>query len=373
MNLFVIDTPLQLLNTVEAMAVFPDDDCAIAILLWPHWSCQVFDAIIRDNSLGKVAYFPMRVRKQRNEATTFLGRISDRLHEYASELSQLFFLRRFGRFLSRYSRVRRLFVGNYRNDYMKHVANRVSHRELILLDDGTDTLRVVNERNFPPEVPAAAKAGYMRRLKNAFRTRFLDWDVRQARVVTYFTSYEIEPAGKDSVVRNEYAQLSGRLLSRELSDEVYFLGQPLVADGYLADLEFTAYLDQIRGAFPGKQLYYVPHPRERAADYQGQVTALGFEIRSFSGPVEIALCSAACVPSVVASFFCSALENCSFLFPRQIEIHAFEIPSGDLLCCHRLVADTYAHFRENRPETIRVTPLKTAASRKGGAVVARPG
>lgn len=361
MHLFVVDTPLQLLNVIEARAAFPVDSCTVVILMWPHWSRQPFELILRDNTLDDVRFFTMRERAVRKPAHGLSGRITDRLREYRTELMQLAFRKKFDSYMGRFTDVDQLFVGNYRNDYMKHVANIVPHRRLILLDDGTDTLHAAQERQAHTVRGDQPPTGLIRRLKDHYLRKRIDWDCRQAPAVTFFSSYEIECSGADNHVRNRYARLQARLRTSESSDEVYFLGQPLVADGYLDKQTYTSYLAGIRKHFADRELYYIPHPRELEQDYAELARQLDFEVLGFNVPIEVALCSADRTPAVIASLFCSALENLSFLFPDRVAIVAFEISSDDLLGGHELVAGSYRHFRKNRRNSISVIPLTQAS------------
>ena len=122
--------------------------------------------------------------------------------------------------------VENLVIGNYLSGYMRHFANRLRPRHLYLVDDGTDTPRVARLRT-EQEVPVdEGQLSCFRKFKNIIRASFIDWDMRQANSVTFFTSYNLGLKPEDRLVRNEYVFFRSMLKQSALRNEVYFLDSP---------------------------------------------------------------------------------------------------------------------------------------------------
>lgn len=358
MNLFVVDTPLQLLNAIEGREAFDAHECTLVILLWPHWRKRYFEDILRERPFPNIKYFPMPALDRVRRSSGPLQKWSSRVREVLATFKQFIFKRRFERLLQTSSPIHRLFIGNYRNDYMKHVTNVVAHQELVFLDDGTDALQVAELRLASNSCAREPDRGVIGGLREHLRNRYIEWDTTPADRATFFTSYSFPVSATDSVVQNDYGDLKKRLTAIERTGEILFLGQPLVADGYISSRTFSVLLGEIREYFAGRSLVYVPHPREEESDFSAEAVAQGYRIQRFEAPIEVALCSSARLPATICSFFCSALETCACLFQPDLEILAFEIAEDDLLHGRTEAHKAYEHFRTARAESVHVVALR---------------
>jgi hypothetical protein len=141
MNLIVIETPLELVNAIEARDRF-QLSAAHLLILTGAFSRDAFAPLIKPGVWATVSYFRF---PDVHRLPLSLG-----LGEALATARQLVLRARFDRALRRYGRVDRIFLGNYlevHKHYMRHVHHVVPHSEVVLLDDGLHTLV---ERSQPP-------------------------------------------------------------------------------------------------------------------------------------------------------------------------------------------------------------------------------
>lgn len=352
MNLFMLSAPYQLHSALEAIHHFGFEDNHLRIVDTGHFSRAQFEAVIDRRTWASVEYCDFRYRLV---DVDFGARRPAGVREHMLEAYLVF-----DRFLSRHraNRIARSFgplkaliLGNYRlgyDEHMRHLARRFKYDELLLLDVGTDTLKICRERQGERlGAPAAVecRTGVLGKLKHWIKESFLDWDVRGVPSLTFFTAYDIEPAGADRVVRNEYAY-SRETLNRAVdTDKVLFVGQPLADQAYVSMETFASAFRHVRGYFSGQKLVYVAHPRESETQLKA-IEDAGVEVQRFSVPFEFAIAFGGERPKCIASFFSSALENCATIFGSSVAVRAFRLPDAVLFKEKAEVAAVYRHFEE---------------------------
>lgn len=358
MDLFVLDTPLQLLNALEARHYFGGQPSALVLLHWPAWPVSAFECLLNEMTWQSTTWVPMNAQRSTQKYWLIGSQTSDRLNEYRWIYQQYRRRNRIDRVLARFGRISRLVVGNLYNDYMSHVSSHVPHDELIAIDDGTDTLRVAMRRhNAATSLEQTTPLGPIQALKHFIQNRWVFWDGRQPNAITFFTAYDIAVGSKDRLIVNDYRWLRERVVSRAGNDYVYFLGQPLIEDGYLEEITYLEYLRKVVRYYGDNQVVYIPHKRESNRSLILIDQELGLAIQRFSRPIEVELAIGGELPKELASFFCSALENCSILFGNSLQIKAFYIPSNVQLFQDSPSEGIYNYFRHRQTESFRVMEI----------------
>lgn len=290
MDLFVIDTPLQLLNALEARYYFGDHPSTLVLLHWPVWPKMVFERLLSEMEWEGITWVSMGIERPVQRYPLISLSVSDRFNEYRWVYRQYRRRRRLDATLVRIGQVDRLVIGNLFNQYMQHVAIRVQYNELIAVDDGTDTLRVAALRqkaiDMSEELPPT---DFIRSVKNLINKRYVEWAARQPRSVSFFTAYDVEVGKKDQLIRNSYRWLQKYMTNCKKSDQVFFLGQPLIEDGYLEESTYLEYLNKIVSYFNPKRVVYVPHKRESKHTIMLVEREVGLVARFFDGPIETVL------------------------------------------------------------------------------------
>lgn len=358
MDLFVLDTPLQLLNALEARYHFGNRPSVLVLLHWPAWPKTVFERLLNEMEWQEITWISMDIERPAQRYLLIGPIVSDRLNEYRWVYRQYIRRRCLDTALARFGQVDRLVVGNLFNQYMQHVAIRVHYSELVAVDDGTDTLRVATLRQKVVDIPKESPPiGLIQSIKQLVNRRYVDWDARQPQTVTFFTAYDLAVSTKDRLIKNDYRWLRKHVNGFNSNGQVYFLGQPLVEDGYLEESTYLEYLNKIVGYFDKKPVLYIPHKRESNRTVMLVEHKVGLATRSFGGPIEVILALDNECPDVLASFFCSALENCSILFGSSLMIIAFYLPPQALLYDDSPSESIYEYFRRRQNKFFRVVEV----------------
>src|SRR4051812_46225706 len=163
-DLYIIASPLQALNAIEARAVFPSPDAIVVLVESVSKSSNAqIRSILESESWNETRTVPVHA-----------GRFRKRYVHVAETLAAL------SRFL-----IGRLFIGFY-DDIFLHFAHSLAHDELFLLDDGVATisLNYARIRNCNHVLPVPA----WKQIARKFILRAAD-DMRTGPVATlcYFT------------------------------------------------------------------------------------------------------------------------------------------------------------------------------------------
>ena len=226
------------------------------------------------------------------------------------------------------------------------------------MDDGTDTLEAARLRHEPPvEQIAPSQRGRFNQWKTALRRERTEWVDHIPRAVTFFTTYNLDVAKQDALVRHEYTHLRASVHERSQEDLVIFLGQPLVSQGYMSEQCYIALLQAVARHLGAGPVLYVPHPRESDEEAERCGGAVGWTVRRLLGPIELELATRPHHPRALASFFCSALETCSILFAGQVPVKAFRIPDHAFTNQRTAAVRIYDYFQSKPPGSLEVVKL----------------
>lgn len=353
MNVFFVETPLQLVNAIEAKHSLSLSDNHLVILLSEIYPVERFRTLLSDEPWESVRY----VESRGDSGSGFRRRLrelsSPRLRNYFDTFGLLGLRRRLDRLAGTLGQVDRLFVGNYFLDHMRHLTNRVAHKELVLLDDGTTALGVAAERRKAGE----AGLGPPRRpWRQQLVDRFIGWSLAQAQNATFFTMYDLAVGPSDRIVQHQYEFLRQRAAAQATSDEVWFLGQTLYYEGITED----AYLAQIRlvaERYADRSFVYLPHKGELPGRIDRIHRDLGVSVRTFEVPIEYQLAMRGPLPRILASFYSSALENCRIIFGPQLTIEAIYLDPALLPQAPEFVRTVYDYYESKTCDHFHVVRL----------------
>jgi len=360
MNAFLIGSPLQLLNATEAKLHFGLTDNHLVILLGLGYAQErhMFEHLASRQEWETIRYVKLRANHVEFRSRLIGAYWSGKVTKYWNLYRQYMNRADFDAVARSMSAADNLFVGNYLRDcelYMRHLPNALPHKKLYLLDDGTDVIKVNNERRRQADTSGAAAGSLLagspwKRLKRRVLKRFVEWDVQEAGRITFFTVYDLDARHGDEVVKHDYRHLRNRVTHADHGDHVLFVGQCLVEDKYVERQVYFRYLREVRSYFEGRDVVYVPHPREWPETTSYISEHLGFRIEKPDVPIEWHLATVAKRPAILASFFCSALTNCVAIFGPLLNVKAFYIRGDDILKWSDFVEDVYRHFESKVSE-----------------------
>ncbi|HEY9050507.1 MAG TPA: hypothetical protein VIQ03_03115 [Gammaproteobacteria bacterium] len=356
-NIFLVKSPLQLLNAIEAKHYFQlnDNDCFLIIMgdrkSYPQMmSLATLDhqwsSIVLMNRVGLFLSNPWFAKKD-------LGNI-DKLRKSFLR-SSIFTIRRLNRLSKTISDVERVFIGDNNNPFMRHFVNSVKHKDTIFLDDGTATLEIARQRLEGGLERAPQKLH--KKVKLAAKRIFQGLKNHQADKVIFFTAYKIEVRKPDQLIINKFAYLRQKVRSMNTDDAVYFLGSPLSEVGLMSEKSYVDQLGIVRSKYAGKDFVYVAHRRESKQKLDVIQKLLDVRVSFFNYPVEYQFAIIGPHPEIVVSFITSALDNLNIILGDSMRIISFRLLEGSYANKDRINA-IYDHYQSNSSDFFKVKTLE---------------
>lgn len=328
-NVFVVDTPYQLLNAVEAVHSLQLKNNHLFVV-WPkNWSRDRLTPLIKKSDWTAVN-FPAILIDSGHWVRNMFGSCVDRWYCRYLHFRRMRTLAKLVRSVRHADKV---FLGHYwekEKSYMRHIANAIEYNTLYILDDGTDTLDINGKRNQigrPHIEKSDLKPSVWARMREYLRAKYWDYNVADAPNITFFTLYNIEVRNGDRLIRNEYSYLRSLAPAQQTCepDTVLFIGQCMVDDGYLKAEVYLDFLSKIREHFRDRRFLYVPHPRESGACAARAQERLQCHCWPTSSVIEYDLVVRGFKPKIVAGFLSSALISLASLLDQDVEIACFYI------------------------------------------------
>lgn len=209
-----------------------------------------------------------------------------------------------------------LIAGEYRARVFWMLAYKFPKRDIVLLDDGTATLRIKRTQNIT--VRDIAKSMFLKSLGMANNER---------EKITFFSVYNIEKniAQQDKIVKHNYQNFKLKLASLpQGGNKVFIIGTPLYEAGVTSvdDIELTLkMIDDLKMNQEGVELVYIPHRRER----EEKIDAIRqhVEVRRLDFPFEVYPIVAGENVASIAGFYSSLYDNLIKIYDEKIKITAY--------------------------------------------------
>jgi len=323
-SVFLIKTPLQLLNAIEAKHHFKlnTKDCVLIIMGDRKSQPQILMLAKNVGEWGKVIVL--------NETPLFFDNPFEIKHSLMRSIwrskffsKSFFYVRRLNRIKKFLGELEYIFVGFARYVYMRHFVNVSPHKHVFLLDDGNATIRLAKERRegvaFNPDI------SWKKRLKNYLKKILQGVNDIEQEKLGFFTIYNVVAGERDPIVENKFDYVRSRLDSLDTTDDVFFLGSPLSETGIIGQRRYFDYLIKIKKYYCDNKIIYVAHRRESKEKLKKIENELALDVVQYNYPIEYQLAMIGPRPKVLASFFSSALDSCSLIFEDKLKIVSFKI------------------------------------------------
>jgi hypothetical protein len=364
-NVFVVDTPYQLLNAVEAVHFFELKNNHLFVVRHDNAGPDRFKPLIKAADWATVRVLCLTLNSKDWVQKAF----GEAVNQWYCRCLHFQRMRRLANATRNVKDADKVFLGHYwveEKPYMRHVANTIKHDTVYLLDDGTDTVDINARRNgiesSQAATPRGAGNGRGRRWKGVetyLRSKYWNWDSTEAPSVTFFTTYDIDVCKRDRLIRNRYKYLRSLApaVQTHSRDSVIFLGQCVVEDGCMDTSAYLAYLSKVRDYFAGRKFIYVAHPRENAL-WTARVTEhLRADLWFSSSVIEYDLIVRGFKPGAVAGFATSALISLAQIMDADVEIVCFQIPAEDWMNWREGALGVYDYLKKKARPRVTTVPL----------------
>lgn len=355
-NLFLITTPSQLINVLEAKEHFQvGHDSSVAIVNAYSTNLEPIKRLLNKTEWREIYFIEDDVESQKKHEENLKKR-----NPFLSLVKVFQTSSKFRKLIRQFAVVDSLFIGYYLGLENIHFANSVSYQRLILLDDGIATLEVNRRRKTNTSFLKAWNIEFLGRV--LFKKLFLGYKLKHPHSVTFFTAYKIEPSPRDFVEVNDYKGIRKRAGQKQLTDEVIFLGQPLSEEmpKILTEEIYLWYMDWVVRYFKPHNIVYIPHRDEDKTKLSRLRNLFGLEIRNTDMPFELYLIKQDRLPYCVVGVITSAIPNCKAIFGESLEIVSVRIRDEHVINKSLLttIQGTYEYFSSIADEKLKVISVE---------------
>jgi hypothetical protein len=362
-NVFVVDTPHQLLNAIEAVHSLQLTNNHLLVVRAKNADQGRFMPLIETSDWVTVS-FPSPFIDPYLWVQKLFGPVAYRWYCLYLHWQRMRIL---AKVAARFRYVDKLFLGHYfakEKPFMRHLANIIKYNTLYLLDDGTDTIEINKRRhrieNKACEVPNEKGIGrsVCKTIETYLRAKYWNWHLAEAACVTFFTVYDLDVRTGDRLIRNNYSYLRRQAPVQHIymPDTVIFLGQ-CIAEGYIEIDTHFEFLSQVREYFAKTKVIYAPHPRESPSCLTRVKEHLHWEILPCSSVIEHDLFSRGIKPKVVAGFVSSALITLAFLMDPDVQIVCFQIAPEHWIRWREDAVGAYNYIESKARQRVTIVPL----------------
>lgn len=296
-NLFIVRTPLQLINALEAKHHFKTSNNLLIVIYSTNQTDKIqmnkllkendWDEIIKLNRKGKKSIF-----------WEYIKIIKEVKKETIDNLFVVFF-----------NGVQRLFISN------------INAQKIYLIDDGVASFTI--QKKLP-------KLMLEKKWINELRYKLVGLKTNITKFPNFFTAYNLMPYPNQEIIKNNYDYLISSFLSKTTEDtqHIYLLGQTLIKPNIVSQNYYLKILKAIKSHFNQQTIIYIPHRDEQPSDLEA-IKALEdshFILETSKGAIETEFLENGIYPNHIVSFFTSALFNLEKIFPKS-EIFAVKIDS----------------------------------------------
>ena len=291
-NLFIVASPLQFINCIEAKNKFNTKENILILM---------YNSV--ENELDKNQKLSLLNKSDWDEVIYYdQGKIPKKK-----------------RFFEQVKLIKKLKMFKY--DYIfsgeDGIFNRVlfanlNHKELFLVDDGTATIFTYQKEldGYFNSLSFSSKLRYYRYLLLGLK---FEKDLK----INFFTVYNLNNTKNISVVQNSYEFLKQKINRFEIKDTIYFLGQAVVEASWITLEKYIDYIKRYKLANKDKKIVYIPHRSEKITKEYKALEDKDFIIQPSKGAIEILFIEKQIYPKKIVSFISSALFNLDKIFPKS--------------------------------------------------------
>lgn len=282
-NLFIIRSPLQMMNAYEAINKFSLSNNILLVIDTKGKSNtgQMSDLIDSNYKWDEIIRLENEGKSNFSRYIKLIKKLKNFTYDY-------------------------VFSGDFGSIHQIIISNMDS-KNVYLLDDGTTSI--------------LRRYEFQKKKKINFKLlRFSLFGLKTTlkKEVNFFTMFNLEKLGKEKVILNKFDGLKKQFnikLFKE-SDNIYFLGQPLVEAGYLSKEVYLEYFNTLLSRFPHKKIVYIAHRAETMLNYLEENVNL--EIVHSEKPIEFYFLQKKEYPKEVLGFTSAALFTLSILFEKTV-------------------------------------------------------
>jgi hypothetical protein len=364
MNVFIIRLALSYINVVEAQQYFsikPEE----SILVIMTKDTQSVDSKhiqgIIDLSLWKqVHYMPYNLSSFIDQTKDFK---TDETNPFKRKyLASRKMVKKFNKVIPTNTKIDRVFISNEFTASMKHFVNIANPQEIINIDEGFKTYTNIKNKftqsNFD-KIPGHLNE-WCKGLFFNLITGYKTWPISN---VKYFTSYGVNQSFSNKIILNTFQKTRLAVREKEKKDQVLFLGQSLSELSFIeSDSSYIEIIRKIRDHYLPLQMIYQAHRDEKIGKLKKISESLNIEVQHATIPIEYKIITSDYVPTIVASFYSSALQNINHIYGHNVNAQSIYIPNSRFSITDNEksneIENAYKYLRRQELEGISIIDLE---------------
>ena len=285
-NIFIVGTPLQVINAIEAIHHFKLKNIVFVIK---------FNFI--QNNIIQIEEQIQAIDKKSEIITIYPSSKGSKFKHYIQTL----------KYLQKYE-YDKFFIGELCS-FCRIIIASLKKEKVYFIDDGNATI-VHFERDIKSNNINKFGMREFRFLLYGFKTQIKD-------KLNFFTYYDLEKLPDVEVIKNnlEYMRKDFVLNNIDYCDTIFFFGQP--SEIFSDKKELELYLYKIVNKFGDKKIFYIPH-RSQTKDEINNIRLMNKNIKilEINMPVERYFLDNGIYPKHVISYISTALTTTKILFPE---------------------------------------------------------
>ena len=306
MNLFIVESPFQLVSAIEANAYFEDN----STLIIKYNTEKENDAQLK------------RIINEFSNFQNIIEVVSTKSNNDAN--IKLFFLLKS---LQRENKIyHRVFIGEYRSFHMRKFFDVLNPQECYLLDDGNITISMVKYiSKQKDQYYFGGIRGKIKELLYGMEALYLGltkYKIR--RDISVFTCFNIVDNNGVKVIKHNFEYFKSSSDSNFVHDVVYFYGSNLKELGitYALEVHYLQYVIDYYNDI-NLELVYIPHRRDARDKLEMIKNRLNVKIKKNTYPAEIELILDKIQPRHICSFVSSVLITLPSIYDFESVISFF--------------------------------------------------
>lgn len=298
--LFIIRTPFQLFNALEAQKRFETCEETFLLCLYKKDVDRILmEKMISNTKWTKVKWFKLTLINR-----TFYPLILER-------------------FLSNLRNSDYCFFGLITN-LITHCINTIHAKNNILIDDGNEILLIAQKISTFLNTKKKSDLNILAYLKG----RKINYDYIDKLII--FTFFDLKNYKlKNTIIHNDYRAFKKETSTLPITQEIFFIGSNLI-NTYMSQEIFEKNLAKVINYFKPIYMTYILHRYEDEIYFQKLSKKLDFRIIKFDSILETALLEYKKKPIGIATFRSTALETLGYLY-NPIDQTIFMINTETLL------------------------------------------
>jgi hypothetical protein len=311
-NIFIIQSPFQLLSAIEAANYFREDDNVLIVCYVPE---DKTNQQIR-NVLELYKYWVELIE------------ISSPSNFFLRGIKLLCLMKKL---INSGFQTDRIFIGEYRSWYMVQFFHNINPKQCFLLDDGNITIEL--QKKYIPTNKLYGEFSLKVALWEWFLSLILDLNKNKYILINLFTCFDLKPFNPSQLVIRHSFEFA-RLLSKNKGmdhESIYFFGGNLCELGLLPIRRELKLIEVVREYYQkmNVKMNYIPHRRESQEKIELIQNELKINVIRFIFPAEIEMLGRDVLPFGIASFYSTVLltlpKICSF-----VSVDAFKFPLTEI-------------------------------------------